>query len=468
MAHLYPKPPIVRGATGLDQLIAGRDAALRLQPLLQFALWIELRQGTLERRLRDRSAKGAGRVEPSLQEHGRNQRLYRVGEYVRGVAQPGCFGAAPETQRFRELVVTRPARQSLGAHELRAEPGQHAFVRVRLTHEQQLSHAKAQHRVAQKLESLVVGECALLVREARVGQSLFEPRGSRLEADQGRHPLALFREIGAHAGRDHSIGARNGCYNAPRQSRVTRETSDERACQLRDVSLGYSDLMAALKACPFCRKLYTRSEGSTCPDCDVALVAMDELPPSLDALSDEAEVGAITFPENQPLPTTYMGRGRGALLIIAALGLFAFFLPWVELVTPESVVYSAFDLARGRAGFLWGGAAAWMVLIPLVVTRRTIAAMRGVRIVVAMFAAMTLTETLMLGLMPPQRGATPLELHFRYGLFVSAAISVVGAIVGARFGGSLDNLPKFLLDTRQAAPTTDASARETSAGKTLH
>jgi hypothetical protein len=234
------------------------------------------------------------------------------------------------------------------------------------------------------------------------------------------------------------------------------------------VSLGYSGVMAALRACPFCRKLYTSGEAETCPECDVALVAMSQLPPSLDALEDQAEQGQLTFPENLPLPVTYMGSGRGALLVISALGLFAFFLPWVELTAPESVVYSGFDLARGRAGFLWGGATAWLVMIPLVITRRTIARMRGVRIVTVMFAAMTLTEALMLWMMPPHRGLTPLELHFRYGLYVSGVISLVGMVVAARFGGSLDNLPKFLLDTRVAPDAPENVTGESSAGRTLH
>jgi hypothetical protein len=234
------------------------------------------------------------------------------------------------------------------------------------------------------------------------------------------------------------------------------------------MSLGYSGVMAALRACPFCRKLYTSAEAKTCPECDVSLVAMSQLPPSLDVLEEEAERGELTFPENLPLPTTYMGRGRGALLVLSALGLFAFFLPWVELTAPESVVYSAFDLARGRAGFLWGGATAWLVMIPLVITRRTIARMRGVRIVTVMFAAMTFTEALMLWLMPPRRGLVPLELHFRYGLFLSAAISLVGVAVAARFGGRLDKLPKFLLDTREPPAPPGDLPRESSAGQTLH
>jgi len=226
--------------------------------------------------------------------------------------------------------------------------------------------------------------------------------------------------------------------------------------------------MAALQACPFCRKLFTSDEATACPDCDVALVPMHQLPPSLDALEEDAEQGKLTLPEDQLLPSTYLGRGRGALLVLAVLGLVSFFLPWVELTVPENATYSAFDLARLRAGWLWGGATAWFIMIPLVLTRRTIARMRGVRIVTVMFAAMTLIEVLMLWFLPPSRSATPLELHFRYGLFLSGAISIAGMLVAMRFGGSLDNLPKFLLDTHHGGDSSEPAPKESSAGRTLH
>jgi len=232
--------------------------------------------------------------------------------------------------------------------------------------------------------------------------------------------------------------------------------------------LGYPVAMAALQACPFCRKLFTSDEARSCPECDIALVAMSQLPPSLDALEDEAEAGQLTLPEDQPLPTRYLGRGRGAMVVLSVLGLGAFFLPWVELRAPEQVVYSAFDLARGRAGWLWGGVTAWLVLIPLVMTRRTISHLRGVRVIAVLFAMMTLTEVMMLLVIPPRRGLTPLELHFRYGLFVSGAISLIASAVAARLGGSLDKLPEFLLDTREKAAEPSAPRTKTSAGQTLH
>ena len=62
------------------------------------------------------------------------------------------------------------------------------------------------------------------------------------------------------------------------------------------MSLSYSGRMAALRACPFCRKLFTSEEGNTCPECDVALVAMSQLPPSPDALEEDAERGQLLFP----------------------------------------------------------------------------------------------------------------------------------------------------------------------------
>src|SRR6201996_8793141 len=144
------------------------------------------------------------------------------------------------------------------------------------------------------------------------------------------------------------------------------------------VALRYAAPMAGLNACPFCRALYAKGEATQCPECGVKLVAMENLPPSFDAAAAEHEAGELVLPEQRILPWNYFGRMRGALLVIALVGLGAFFMPWVELRMPEMDVRSGFDLARGRAGWLWGGAAGWLVMLPLVWTRRTITRMRGV------------------------------------------------------------------------------------------
>lgn len=222
--------------------------------------------------------------------------------------------------------------------------------------------------------------------------------------------------------------------------------------------------MAQLLACPFCRALFPKGEATSCPECGVALKPLEELPPSLEALAEEAASGEVVAPEDRPLPPSYFGRGRGALLVLSVLGLASFFLPWVVMTQPELASFSGFDLARGRAGWLWGGAVAWFILLPLVWTRRTIARLRGVRIICAMFAAMTLGEVIVLMSLPP-RGHRYLsvEFHWGFGIYASAVVSLLGILVAARLGGRIDDLP--------ALPWTDTRGRkrqESGTGETLH
>lgn len=222
----------------------------------------------------------------------------------------------------------------------------------------------------------------------------------------------------------------------------------------------YHRAMAALLACPFCRTLYRRGEGTTCSVCGVKLVPFERLPPSADALAEDEPPPEPTLPEDVVRPWNAFDRGRGALLVLAAAGIALFFAPWVELTMPESEIRSGFALARGRAGFLWGGASAFFVLIPLVWTRRTIAALRGVRPITAVFSLMTLGEVLMLVWLPPQPGRVPLEFHWAWGLAASGAVSFVAFLISLRLGGSLPPLP--------APAPKGADTPESSRGRTLH
>jgi hypothetical protein len=213
--------------------------------------------------------------------------------------------------------------------------------------------------------------------------------------------------------------------------------------------------MAALLACPFCRTLYRHGEGSTCGVCGVKLVPFERLPPSADALAEEPAVPPV-LPEDELLPWHYFGRGRGPLLVLSLLGLCLFFAPWVRVERPETIVRSGFELARGRAGWLWGGATGWLVLLPLIYTRRTIYKLRGVRPIAVAFSAMTLGETALLFAMPPQGRFVPIEIHWAWGFYAAALASLVATIVSVFLGGSLPALP---------AAAVDASAAE---GRTLH
>ena len=213
--------------------------------------------------------------------------------------------------------------------------------------------------------------------------------------------------------------------------------------------------MAALLACPFCRTLYRHGEGTTCTVCGVKLVAFERLPPSADADSEAAELGEASqpvLPEDERLAWNDFRRGRGALLALATAGLVLFFVPWVALEMPKDVVRSGYELARGRAGWLWGGATGFLVLIPLVWSRRSIRSMLGARPISAMLASLTLFEVCMLVALPPRGGRLPVELHWAFGLYASGLVSLAATVVALRFGGTLPPLTS-------SEPTSESSGK---------
>jgi hypothetical protein len=192
-----------------------------------------------------------------------------------------------------------------------------------------------------------------------------------------------------------------------------------------------------LLACPFCRELFDRREEKSCAVCGVALVPMERLPPSTEVATED---GIPDAPEYQPLPATYVGRGRGALAALALLGVVAFLFPWVRVTLPDITSYSGLELAK-RLGWAWGAGVAWAVLVPTVVTRRSIMQMRGARLAAAFLAAVPGATVLVLVLRPPH-GSHGVPLRFTYGpgLFATAAISLAAIAVGVMFGGRVDDI----------------------------
>jgi hypothetical protein len=195
-----------------------------------------------------------------------------------------------------------------------------------------------------------------------------------------------------------------------------------------------------LLACPFCRQLFPVGEtDGDCPECGVRLEPFEKLPPSLDGMAEEAGTGPELSPADRPLPWTYLARGRGVLCLLAVLGCSAFFLPWVELHTPHEESFSGFELARHRLGWMWGGFVGWFILLPLVLSRRSIAQMRGVRAILAVFAAMTLVEVaVLLGFPPRPSRLQVLDFSWGVGLYLSALVSALGIGAALRFGGRAD------------------------------
>ncbi len=210
--------------------------------------------------------------------------------------------------------------------------------------------------------------------------------------------------------------------------------------------------MGELLSCPFCRELFAQDEGPKCPDCDLPLVPLHQLPLSLEGQA-EAATGQVDPPEDQNLPLHYFRRGRGSLPLVALLGMALFTMPWVSLMRPDEIMLSGFDLAVSNAPWLWGGAVGWFLLIPLVLSRRTLNQMYGIRIICTLFALMTAGETTLMLLRPPtehQYFATGLE--YCWGIYASLFVSLIGAFVSVRLGGSMDDLRDLPVDvpTEQA------------------
>ncbi|AUX40808.1 hypothetical protein SOCE26_022090 [Sorangium cellulosum] len=196
--------------------------------------------------------------------------------------------------------------------------------------------------------------------------------------------------------------------------------------------------MTGLRACPFCREMFEASEAQTCPACGLRLEALTKLPPSYEALHEDPDEPLP--PHMEPLPWTYARRGRGLLLALAVLGLAAFFAPWVHETAPELRDLSGFGLAR-RLGWMWAPAVAFFVMIPLVLTRRSIRRMRGARVAVAFLAAVALTAVAMRLLFAPASTLLrPVRFTWGYGLYATGAIALLALIAAAFFGGKRDDL----------------------------
>lgn len=197
--------------------------------------------------------------------------------------------------------------------------------------------------------------------------------------------------------------------------------------------------MPDLIACPFCRQLFEPGEASACPDCGLRLQELGRLPPSYDAKVEYPEIP--TPPHMETLPWTFAGRNRALLLGLAVLGLATFFMPWVHESAPELRTLSGYRLAR-ITGLFWAPAVAWFVVLPLVLTRRSIYKMRGARVAVGFLAAIALVTVGLLLFRPPMSSPyRPVRLEWAYGIYASFGAAFAGIVAAAGFGGRLDDIP---------------------------
>lgn len=197
----------------------------------------------------------------------------------------------------------------------------------------------------------------------------------------------------------------------------------------------HSNSMGGLLACPFCRNLYDFQVESRCPECDLTLKPAHLL----------SDLSGLEPVDPDPIRSLADFRdGRGLLLLVSALGLFAFSAcPWLHVSSPYVQSRSGVALAQGQLGWLWGGGVGWFTALPLVFSRRTAHQMRGVRALLVVLAAMTLVEGVVLLARPPT--ASPL-VRFQYtwgwGFWASLALALCGVVLALRFGKPTERAPK--------------------------
>ena len=200
--------------------------------------------------------------------------------------------------------------------------------------------------------------------------------------------------------------------------------------------MGYAAAAMAIVACPFCREMFEEGEVSACPICGVALAPFDKLPRSYDA---DAEDDTPVAPEHELLPPMYLRRGKGALAILAVAGLSFFFLTWIHVTLPDTAELSGFSLAR-RLGWTWGAAVAWVVLVPTVLSRRSIVQMRGARAAAAFLSSVPAVTIGILLARPPHGGIVPLRFEYGWAIWASLVVSVVATAWSLKLGGRIDDI----------------------------
>ena len=216
------------------------------------------------------------------------------------------------------------------------------------------------------------------------------------------------------------------------------------------LSITYDSAVSSLLACPFCREMFEEGETELCPHCEVPLAPFEKLPRSHDAALEGDEIPVE--PQHEPLRMTDMRRGKGATLVLALAGLTLLFLPWVTVTLPDEATYTGFELAR-RLGWAWGAGCAWVVLVPTVLSRESIAQLRGARVVATFLAAIPAITVGILLARTPHRALVPVRFEWGWPMYVTLLVSLVAVVVSLRLGGRIDDLKV---------------ARGTSRGQTLH
>ena len=83
---------------------------------------------------------------------------------------------------------------------------------------------------------------------------------------------------------------------------------------------------------------------------------------------------------------------------------------------------------------------AWLVLVPTVVSGRTITQLRGARVAATFLSAVPMVTTAILYLRPPHRGIVPLHFVYDPAFWITMALSLAAFVLSIRLGGRLDDI----------------------------
>ena len=186
--------------------------------------------------------------------------------------------------------------------------------------------------------------------------------------------------------------------------------------------------------------------------CGMALVAFEKLPISQET---HDEFGLPRDPLHELLPWTYFGRMRGAIAAVALVGFALFFLPWIHQTLPEDYELSGFFLAR-KLGWVWGAGVGWLVLVPTVLSRRTIAQLRGARVAAMFLSATSLVACANLFFFPPHGRVYKPHFVYEPAFFATAIVSLVAIVLSYKLGGSAEDI------------TVNRGSALKNSGETLH
>ena len=171
--------------------------------------------------------------------------------------------------------------------------------------------------------------------------------------------------------------------------------------------------------CPFCGDGF---EGrSDCPDHDLTLLPLDELPRRA-----QRRLQGVTFFADPRL-------GRGPVLLGISLALLGFLVPMVRY---GDVVESALEVAIEGAGNLWLAPGAGLAVLLILWRRRTRSAMSGARAALFGLALGGILPVLYTGRrigMLAESFSTSLE--WQWGLWLMIAGCVAAALGSVRLGG---------------------------------